>query len=307
MNIGIIGGGIIGLTSGVVLAEAGHDVQIYSKHRFEEMTSWAAGATCSPFVVEESERVDGWVRANIDVLAELVDIEGAGVSWQAWKKFSRQSVMPEDYRMKYVRNLRNLEAGEFSEPYSSGCGGELLLMHVDFYYPYLLRRFEEAGGKLLMREVEISELAEAHDIVVNAAGIFADDEDLMPVRGQIVVVRNPGVHELFNDTEEPNYIFPRGDECVLGGSTDEGDWSMEVDDSLTARIIENTTRMEPRLKGAEVLSVRVGLRPLRPTVRVEREVLVDGTPVIHNYGHGGAGYTLSWGCARDVLKLVESA
>ena len=82
---------------------------------------------------------------------------------------------------------------------------------------------------------------------------------------------------------------------------------MEEDQDLTQRILDWAGEMEPRLKGVEVLSVRVGLRPLRPTVRLEREVLADGSPVIHNYGHGGAGYTLSWGCAQDVLKLVESA
>jgi hypothetical protein len=26
--------------------------------------------------------------------------------------------------------------------------------------------------------------------------------------------------------------------------------------------------------------------------------------ILHNYGHGGSGYTLSWGCAFDILQLV---
>jgi D-amino-acid oxidase len=44
---------------------------------------------------------------------------------------------------------------------------------------------------------------------------------------------------------------------------------------------------------------RVGLRPVRPAVRLERE-----GRVIHCYGQGGAGVTLSWGCAEEVRELV---
>jgi D-amino-acid oxidase len=46
-----------------------------------------------------------------------------------------------------------------------------------------------------------------------------------------------------------------------------------------------------------VITDRVGFRPTRPEIRVERE-----GDVIHNYGHGGSGLTLSWGCAREVLE-----
>jgi D-amino-acid oxidase len=64
--------------------------------------------------------------------------------------------------------------------------------------------------------------------------------------------------------------------------------------------------------------VQVGLRPARPSVRLELEdlVLSEGsggaqgqvaTPVIHNYGHGGAGLTLAWGCAADAAELTLSA
>ncbi|HMC79917.1 MAG TPA: FAD-dependent oxidoreductase, partial [Acidimicrobiia bacterium] len=51
--------------------------------------------------------------------------------------------------------------------------------------------------------------------------------------------------------------------------------------------------------------LRVGLRPFRrDSVRLERE---PGARVIHNYGHGGSGVTLSWGCAEEVSALVKGA
>jgi D-amino-acid oxidase len=49
-----------------------------------------------------------------------------------------------------------------------------------------------------------------------------------------------------------------------------------------------------------VVAHRVGLRPVRPEVRLEAV-----GRVIHCYGHGGAGVTVSWGCAEEVLGLVE--
>jgi D-amino-acid oxidase len=55
-----------------------------------------------------------------------------------------------------------------------------------------------------------------------------------------------------------------------------------------------------------VIGVRVGFRPGRPTVRVDREWLSDGRLLVHNYGHGGAGFILSWGCALDVAELIAS-
>jgi D-amino-acid oxidase len=48
------------------------------------------------------------------------------------------------------------------------------------------------------------------------------------------------------------------------------------------------------------------LRPSRRSgVRVGAEKLPDGRSVIHNYGHGGAGFTLSWGCAQTVFELAR--
>ena len=62
----------------------------------------------------------------------------------------------------------------------------------------------------------------------------------------------------------------------------------------------------------QVLEDWVGLRPGRTSLRLEREDMQLGeaggheTVVVHNYGHGGSGLTLAWGCAGDVVRIIKS-
>lgn len=51
-----------------------------------------------------------------------------------------------------------------------------------------------------------------------------------------------------------------------------------------------------------VIRTVVGLRPYRPGGFVVRTDVVDGKPIIHNYGHGGAGITLCWGSAHLAME-----
>jgi D-amino-acid oxidase len=76
---------------------------------------------------------------------------------------------------------------------------------------------------------------------------------------------------------------------------------------VAAAIIERCADLVPELRGVEVLEHLAGLRPVRPTVRLEAEPATGDTPrVIHNYGHGGSGITLAWGCADDVAELARA-
>ncbi|WP_436790744.1 FAD-dependent oxidoreductase [Yinghuangia sp. YIM S10712] len=68
-------------------------------------------------------------------------------------------------------------------------------------------------------------------------------------------------------------------------------------------IIRRCTAYAPALRESRVLEYRVGLRPVRPEVCLVEE---DASPgrLLHNYGHGGAGFTLSWGCAAEITAMV---
>ncbi|KAL6421870.1 hypothetical protein ACFW04_010788 [Cataglyphis niger] len=63
-------------------------------------------------------------------------------------------------------------------------------------------------------------------------------------------------------------------------------------------------------RACKIIRSWVGLRPGRPRVRLECETLSSPTgkeiKVIHNYGHGGSGVTLCWGCATDVVEMIRN-
>jgi D-amino-acid oxidase len=148
--------------------------------------------------------------------------------------------------------------------------------------------------------------------VINCTGMGArelvSDPDLIPIRGQLVVVENPGITEFFSESTGPSpdllHYAPHGETMVLGGTAQPDNWSRTPEPATAAAIIERCASVEPRFRYARVLDHRVGLRPTRPHVRVEAERR-DESLVIQNYGHGGAGITLSWGCAAEVMTLCR--
>src|SRR6266480_3413252 len=102
------------------------------------------------------------------------------------------------------------------------------------------------------------------------------------------------------------YAIPRRNDCVLGG-TNELSNDLAADSATTMRIVTECTRAL-KIEKPNVLGERVGLRPFRKSgVRVERDQLRNGRTIVHNYGHGGSGFTLSWGCAERVFELATDS
>jgi D-amino-acid oxidase len=158
---------------------------------------------------------------------------------------------------------------------------------------------------------DLGELDGDGPIVVAAglrSGELTGDRDLVPVRGQVVRLANPGLTEWLLDDEHPDgmtYVIPRGTDVVCGGTDERGNTDLAPDDATERAILARARALVPALRDAPIVSRGVGLRPVRPTVRLDREEH-EGRPVISCYGHGGAGVTLSWGCAADVTALVRS-
>jgi D-amino-acid oxidase len=185
------------------------------------------------------------------------------------------------------------------------------LMDMPRCLDYLERRLVAAGGEVDQRRVRtLSEAVEAAPVVMNCTGLgareLASDRTVTPVFGQHVIMTNPGLDELLLELSmqlESVSYFPHRDRVVCGGIRLPDRWDTTPDPDLTDRIVERCRRVQPRLRDAAVIEVITGLRPDRPAVRVEAEPLGSGL-CVHNYGHGGSGVSLSWGCAREAAELA---
>jgi D-amino-acid oxidase len=311
----VIGAGVSGLTTGICLAEAGLSVLIRAQWPPADTTSAVAGALWGMHLVERSERALGWGRdtlAELTALAASAAASGTGVRVVNGVQVSLPGAAPPDWA-GLLGTFRPCHAGELPAGYQDGWRFAAPVVDMPVYLDYLLDRFREAGGTTETGVAgSLADAGRGRLAVVNCSGAGArdlvPDPLVTPVRGQIVVVANPGLDEFFVDDSGPPadllYFVPHARRVVLGGTSERGRSDLSPDPRTAARILGRCAAVEPRLRGAEVIAHRVGLRPARPTVRTEAQRLPGGPLLCHNYGHGGAGVTLSWGCAREVAALV---
>ena len=309
----VVGAGVIGLTSAIRLQEAGFAVRIVTRDRPADTTSAVAAAVWYPYEVHPKERVVPWSQATREALHPLTDDPATGVSITTFVELFDTPV-DDPWWKPAVPSFRRATGDDLKPGYVDGYVIDVPLMEPAVYLPYLERRFTDGGGTIDVVLDGIDDL-QALDapLVVNCTGLGArdlcDDDRLFPIRGQVVRVTNPGLGRGFDDDHGPlalTYIIPRRTDCILGGTAEKGMWNDTPSDETTAAILERARTLEPRLRDAEVLDVRAGLRPGRDAVRLEIERTGSST-IIHNYGHGGAGYTLAWGCADEVATLARSA
>ena len=307
----VVGCGVIGMTTALRLRAAGRCVEVWTRDDPLETTSAAAGAIWYPFLAEPRDAVVRWSAVTFRRLRALADDPRAGVYMApVVEVFAEEH--PDLWWAEAVPGVERLPPSEVPAGYRAAVRATVPVCDVPVHLAWLLAELERAGVPVMRRAVRaLADVFEVADAVVNCAGMGAralcEDPELVAVRGQLLVVDGAELAAAWIDdtTSRPRYLIPRADTIVVGGTAQEGDERVEPDASESAQMLEDARAAAPQLSSAVVRHARVGMRPFRSAVRLEREARPDGGVLVHNYGHGGSGYTVSWGCADDVAALLS--
>ncbi|MFF1676125.1 FAD-dependent oxidoreductase [Streptomyces sp. NPDC058256] len=306
----VVGGGVSGLTTGVTLLEAGLSVRLVAEE-IPGRTSLAAGAMWGPYLVEPWKKVRQWSIVSLDAFRRLADNPATGVRMTSGTEAARHP-MPAPEWSELLPGFRPSALGDLPDGFEAGYHFTVPLIDMPVYLAYLQDRFAEGGGVVERRTLVSLDDVEDASVIVNCAGLgsagLVPDPALRPIRGQHVIVENPGITEFFSEDTgmSPDLVclYPHGDTVALGGTAVDDDGTLDLDEEAARAIVDRCAAIDPRVRGARVVGHRMGARPTRDEVRVEVAATTYRVPVIHNYGHGGAGVTLSWGCAEEVVGMV---
>ncbi|MGH3714458.1 MAG: FAD-dependent oxidoreductase [Micromonosporaceae bacterium] len=304
MRVIVLGAGVVGLSCAVRLAEAGFDVGVLARDLPSETTSAVAAAVWYPYLIAPRERVAAWSASTYQELRRLAETESS-IQLRRGRELLAEA-QPDPWWAPAVPDLHRIAppAG-----FADGWSFTAPVVEMPRYLPYLVGRLEAAGGTL--SRVSLTELPNSADVLVNCTGLgarfLAGDQTVAPVRGQVAYVAQPGITEwLIAERGGLTYVVPREHDVVVGGTSDPDEWSTQPDAATASAILRRAAALVPELAGAQVLRHRVGLRPARPAIRCEAS-LAGSRLTVHCYGHGGAGVTVSWGCADEVLRYVQEA
>jgi D-amino-acid oxidase len=305
-DIAVVGAGVIGLTTAVELLRAGHRVTIFARERSAYTTSAVPAAIWFPYHAQPEADVVRWALATRERLRALVDEPRAGVRWVDFSRVWKDKRPPVE---KWMDELTWLSGDELPNGFCYGYKIPVPLMENPAYLTYLQSLFD---GEIVIGELQsLADIPDAYETIVNCTGYGAkalcNDPELTPGRG-VVVLAERIASERHVVHDEPHdslmYVVSRSGDCVLGGCDEPNDvlaTSRAEAEAILRRCVVVGDCADVRLR-----SVEVGIRPVREIgVRLAAETMADGRTVVHNYGHGGSGFTLSWGCAEDVAALVD--
>lgn len=320
----MVGAGVVGFSAAVCVAECLPDCAVTlvaEKFSPDTTSDGAAGILlAAEFPDIPVERQRRWFKDSFDHLlsiAQTAEAPRAGVMLSSGCQIFREvpavtrpywSDLVLGFREMSERELRRFPEHMFGQAFTT------LKCECSSYLPWLRNRFVKAGGTLEQRHVSSLDELSGFDLIVNCSGLgsktLANDSSVYAVRGQVLKVHAPWIQHFIRDGDGKTYIYPGISSVTIGGTRQEHDWRLELDERDTVGIVERCKKLEPSLENGKVLSKWVGLRPSRRNPRLETELVkVKGrnVPVVHNYGHGGWGVTLAWGCAVDAVGLVRES
>lgn len=326
MQVAILGGGINGFCCGVQIKKKWPEtsVSIISDQFTPNTTGDGSAGLWGPYLMGDTEikKVNKWSMEMHDFLKKIwlsVDNGEAGVCLIPVVRLTGEKLTDDTWK-NIVYGCRNLNESELNtyrqlldKKITSGLQFVSFTSEPAKLLPYLEKTFRLIGGNVINKKItDLDEFVREsnYNVIINCVGLGAmhlvNDKAVFSIRGQVSRVKANWVYQVFLDeSDDGNYIIPNMDTVVLGGTHQENDYNLNVCPKDKAFINEGCKTYIPGLKHAEHQFDWVGLRPGRRQVRLEMEITGNNKILIHNYGHGGCGVTLSWGCASEVVSLLQ--
>lgn len=307
-SVTVVGSGIIGLTTARSLQEAGFQVRIVAKEKFATTLSSKVGAIWFPFEIAPKEKSNVWASRAFYRYQEEINPKN-GVTFIPFINAYTSESNNEWVQQLPPGSVHEVPKDKLPDGMEQGLISEVPLVEPGLYLPHLFEAFLSNGGTFLHEEIfSLAELAALDQWVVNCTGLGAkaicQDEELYPIRGQILRCSKLKEQSFADPTKKGAllYLINRSEDAVIGGTDYDQDWN-EAEDPKDTELILDRLKKSGIHQEPEILEVLVGLRPKRSAVRFEFDP--DFLNVFHNYGHGGAGFTVAWGCALELAEIIK--
>jgi D-amino-acid oxidase len=308
-KIAIIGSDISGLSCAYLLCEKGYDITVIAKAFSPNITSNRAAAFWFPYHIRNDKRGVSWAQKSYSFYEQLSADASTGISMKQLIKVLRENTEEEepiwvDFIPKGA--LKKVPEKDLAADVAIAYDVTVPLIETQIFLPYLKSYVSAKNVKFVEREINsFDEVKNDFDFVINCSALgsqkLCNDKSIIPVRGQVALIETRTDFPIYLDNEKPLYLVPRKDAMIIGGTYEENLYEEKTESSTIEKILNTAYEVFPELKQQKVIGSWAGLRPYRPTVRVEKE-----NNIIHDYGHGGSGFTIAFGCADEVMKLVES-
>jgi len=282
-------------------------VNTWSSETYEMLAKLARGE----IVEEMGQTVSDDMRSSVrSSRGTIIDVEGVYSQPPSWAKVVKNFQMLEPNQTKTSTTSRDSST-------ISGFSFDSFVWEPSKNLPIFYKWLQDNGVIIQKRNLKnMDEILDA-DVVVNCSGIGAatlvSDDKIFPISGHVLRVNCPLVSEMVGDNrpETWSYMIPNTDTLVLGSVDRENNWNTQAEFGDRDKILSRCSKLHPLIKESSLVSEKVGLRPCRRGgVRCELEEIEQRNTagrkvaIIHNYGHGGSGVTLSWGCAGMVVALL---
>lgn len=309
-NIAIIGAGISGMSTAYVLINEGYSITIYANEFSPGITSNKAAAFWFPYHIRNDKRGIKWCNTSYNYYHAFAKNQETGISIHQLIKVLRKGVEEEEPIWKDFMpdgSYRVITEKGLYQGMDKVYDIEVPLIETQIFLPWLKKQLEDKGAKFIRKGISnFEELKDDHDLIVNCSALGArklcGDHSVVPVRGQVGLLAPGPSLPIYLDNEKPLYIVPRKDAIIVGGTYEVSEEAEITEPATIEQIFRNAYEVFPLLASQKVIGSWAGLRPYRPNVRVEKET---GKNLIHNYGHGGSGFTIAFGCAESVLEIIS--